>query len=407
MSVWRDPGHVGWVLGQQVVLRTCQALKFLIAARCLGPEAFALVAVAMTVLLVAEALSDTGLGPAMVQRAQPISPPEVGAVWTLQLFRGGVLALVLWGLSQPLADLFLLPAASDLIAFVALVPVFRGAGHPGYLLLQRDRAFRAVSGAECMGAILDLGVTMLALHVGLGPASLVWGSLAAEVWRLCAGVLLSRVSLQPNLGWRRVRALGQFGVWVWATSALAVLLNQFDKVVVARWLGGVEFGLYQTAARVAQLAVTDLPSAAAQHAFANISRAHHQAPQAAQGLFIRYLRWTAMGAGVVAVALALAAHPLLVGVLGPQWADAVPVLRAQCAAMWVGALMAMAVAHVRATGKPQWVVHAVLGQALVLVTLAWPAIHWAGAVGMALAAAAAGGAALAYLLWRSWPSPHA
>ena len=395
---------MGWVLGQQVVLRACQALKFLAAARCLGPEAFALVAVAMTALLVAESLSETGLGPAMVQREQPISAAEAGAVWTLQVFRGGLLALTLWVLSPLLADLFRLPASAALIGFVALVPLLRGCVHPGYLLLQRERAFREITCVESSGALIDLGVTVMALSAGLGPAALVWGSLAAESWRLVAAACLSRVIVRPNVNWRRVQSLGKFGVWVWATSALAVLLNQFDKVVVARWLGGFEFGLYQTAARVAQLAITDLPSAAAQHAFANISRTHHTNPRAAHVLFLRYFRITALAAGMVALVLAVMARPLLVGVLGPKWAGAVSVLQAQCLAMWMGALLAMVVAHVRATGRPQWVVHAVLGQSVVLVALAWPAIQWQGAVGMALAAAVAGCLALVYLLWRACAS---
>lgn len=392
---------MGWVLGQQLVLRACQALKFLVAARCLGPEAFALVAVAMTALLVVEAISETGLGPAMVQRERPISAGEAGAVWTLQVFRGGLLALTLWGLSPYLADLFKLPASAELIGLVALVPLWRGGVHPGYLLLQRERAFREISCVESAGALIDLGVTLLALSAGLGPSALVWGSLAAETWRLVAGAGLARVVLRPNLNWRRVQALGKFGVWVWATSALAVLLNQFDKVVVARWLGGVEFGLYQTAARVAQLAVTDLPSAAAQHAFASIARAHHADPRAAHALFLRYFRITALVAGLLALVLAVMARPVLVGVLGLKWSGAAPVLQAQCLAMWVGALLAMVVAHARATGRPQWVVHAVLVQSVVLVALAWPAIQWQGAAGMALAAAMAGGVALLYLVWRA------
>ncbi|TBO30191.1 hypothetical protein EYS42_10860 [Aquabacterium lacunae] len=401
LSISRDPGHVAWVLAQQICLRGCQALKFLVAARWLGPEAFALVAVAMTVLLVAEALSDTGLGPAMVQRDAPLTPQELGAVWSLQWVRGLCLAMVLWLARDPLAALFSLPQAAELIGLVACIPLVRNAVHPGYVLLQRERAFRSVSLVESSGALVDLTVTCGALKLGAGPVALVWGTLSSDLWRLLAGAWLARQPWQPNLQWHRIVALGQFGLWVWATSALAVLLNQFDKVVVARWLGGVEFGLYQTAARLAQLVVTDLPSAASQHAFANLSRAFHaHGVPGAQPLFWRYFGWTALAAGVLATLLAAAAGPLLNFVLGPAWLAAVPALQMQCLAMWVGALMAMAVAQVRAIGRPGWVVQAVLIQAVTLGALAWPAIQWRGGAGMAAAAAMAGALGLAFLMWR-------
>lgn len=392
---------MAWLLVQQLILRGCQALKFLVAARLLGPEAFALVAVAMTVLFVAESLSDTGLGPAMIQRPSVLTPHELGAVWSLQCARGGLLALLLWWAQGALADLFRLPQSASLIGWVAIIPLLRNAVHPGYALLQRDRAFRPVSLVESAGAVLDLAVTCCALWMGAGPVALVWGTMLAETWRLVAAARLATVSLRPNVQWARIRDLGQFGLWVWATSALAVLLNQFDKVVVARWLGGGEFGLYQTASRLAQMVITDLPAAASQHAFANLAHAFHAGGiGAAQPAFWRYFRWTALLAGGGAASLALASEPLTLTLLGPDWHAAVPVLRAQCLAMWVGALMAMAVAHVRAIGHPEWVVQSVLAQACVLCALAWPSIQWAGGVGMALVAALAGAVGLAWLMWR-------
>lgn len=401
ISILRDPSHVAWVLAQQLSLRGCQALKFLVAARILGPEAFALVAAAVTVLLVAEALSDTGLGPAMVQREAPVSPVEVGAIWSLQCTRGLLLAAGLWLGREPLAALFGLTSAAELIGVVAWIPLVRNAVHPGYALLQRERAFRKVSMVESLGAWMDLAVTCVALSAGFGPVALIWGTLAADIWRWIAAATLSGIPLRPNVQWHRIRDLGQFGLWVWATSALAVLLNQFDKVVVARWLGASEFGLYQTAARLAQMVVTDLPTAASQHAFASLSLVFHaHGDGEARRVFWRYFKWTALLAGFVALSLALLAETLLVAVLGARWLPAAPVLQAQCLAMWVGALMAMAVAQVRAIGRPQWVVQSVLVQAVVLCTLAWPAIDAAGALGMAALAAVAGGLGLGLLLWR-------
>lgn len=400
--VWQSSDHLAWVLIQQLVVRAAQALKFLLAARWLGPELYALVAVAMTVFMVVEALSDTGLGPAMIQRASTVNAREAGAVWTFQMSRGLMMAAVLVLFSHPAASLFQMPDSAWLIACYAAVPLLRNAAHPGYVLLQRDRRFKTQAGVEASGAVLDCLTTVVALSLGAGPVAMLLGTLLADTWRAAWSYALPRPDMHPNLAWRSIAGLVQFGFWVWSTSVVAVLLNQFDKVLVSRWLGALEFGLYQTSAKIAQMAVNDLPTAAAQHAFATLSRLHHDDEAQAHKAFVRYLVRVAVGAGAVALVLASAAPWLLSTFLGAAWLGAAPILRAQALAMWVGALIAITVAHVRAMGRPQWVVQSVLAQACVLVALAVPAIDWQGAFGMALAASLAGALAWLWLMFQIW-----
>ena len=87
--------------------------------------------------------------------------------------------------------------------------------------------------------------------------------------------------------------------------------------------------------------------------------------------------------GALSLSLAAGASLLIGAVLGNEWLSAVPILRIQCLSMWIGALIAVCVAFLRASGRPQCVTHASLIQLSVLVLPSYSVINYFGVVGMA------------------------
>lgn len=390
------PDHALWVLIQQVAVRGLIALKFLLAARLLGPEQIGLVGIATLSLAIVESLSDTGLSQAVVQRHSKISSQQAGAVWTLQMSRGLVLALALLVLAVPIAALFKVSASAGLVALAAVIPLLRNAFNPGVFLVQRDRNFRQLSFYEASAALLDFATTLLLIHLGFGAASILLGNIASDCVKLVLSWTWFRVPLQPTFQWRLIRELTSFGKWVWGSSVVTLVLNQLDKVLVARFLGTTEFGLYQVASRIAQLVVADGAVALGQYLFPTFAQRHRVARQAGKDYFVWVMRRLIPVAGFIALLLAVMAAFIVNMVLGPEWLAAVPVLRVMALSMFMGGIIAILVAYCRAVGAPQIVTQAVAVQLFVLV-LAAPVLIWQlGGVGMALASALALTAATAY-----------
>lgn len=126
-----QPQHFVWVVLQQGAVRGILTLKFLLVARLLGPEQIGLVGIALLALTVLESLSDTGLAQAIVQRPDTITASQARAVWTLQMCRGAVLAILLLAFSIPVSVLFSVPASAQMVALAALVPLLRNSFNPG------------------------------------------------------------------------------------------------------------------------------------------------------------------------------------------------------------------------------------------------------------------------------------
>lgn len=390
--------HALWVLIQQVAVRGLIALKFLLAARLLGPEQIGLVGIATLSLAIVESLSDTGLSQAVVQRHSKISPQEAGAVWTLQMSRGLVLAIALLLLAVPIAALFKVSASAGLVALAAVIPLLRNAFNPGVFLVQRDRNFRQLSLYEASAALLDFATTLLLIHLGFGAVSILLGNIAGDCVKLVLSWTWFRVPLQPTFQWRLIRELTSFGKWVWGTSVVTLVLNQLDKVLVARFLGTTEFGLYQVASRIAQLVVADGAVALGQYLFPTFAQRHRVAQQSAKDYFVWVMKRLIPLASVIALLLAVMAGFIINMVLGPEWLAAVPVLRVMALSMFMGGIIAILVAYCRAVGAPQIVTQAVTIQLFVLV-LAAPLLIWQlGSVGMALAGALALAAATTYFV---------
>lgn len=399
----RQPQHAGWVVLQQAGVRGLQAGKFLIAARLLGPENIGLVGIALICLAIAEGMSDTGLAQAVVQSKRTINRRQAGALWTLQLVRGLALAVGLFVLSSPIAWAFGAVQATGLVAMAGLVALLRNCWNPGLFLYQRKRNFRSLCIYETGGAIVDIAMTILLIQAGIGPSSVLLGSIAGESVRVLITWTWFRLPIRPSLHWGLIIPFTSFGKWVWGSSVITLLLNQLDKILVARFLGTVDLGLYQVASRVAQLFISDGATAMGTFLYPTFSEAARRSRSDAAAQLRKYASWIGVAVAVGVVLLLAFANVILTMTLGGQWLPAAPVLRVLSVAMLCGALITILVAYVRATGRPQAVVIAVALQLAVFLPSALLFTRWHGAVGMATATCLGAGMALAYLTWRVKP----
>lgn len=392
--------HVVWVVIQQVFVRGMNVIKFILAARFLGPDQIGLVGIAMLSLAIVESLSATGMSQAVIQSHRMVNRSEAGAIWTLQLSRGGLLAGLLFGLADPISLVFNLPASAGLIAIAAAMPFLRNAVNPGIFLVQRDRNFRKLAFYETSAALLDLAVTMLLIYLGFGPASILIGNISGDSLKVVVTWTWCKVPIDPNYKWRSIQSLTGFGKWVWGSSVFTLILNQIDKVLVAKFLGAQEFGLYQVASRIAQLAVADGAVALGQYLYPTFAERHRTSSQDARKYLTYIMQRLIPIAATIAVLLAMLSNSLVRLVLGTEWFSAVPVLQMMALPMFLGAVIAMLVSYLSGTGKPRIVTEATviqLGVLVICLTCAPLLMGYFNAIAMVSALAIAGTASVAFM----------
>ena len=208
------PGERRPVLGT-LALSAASALKLglqvavlPILARILGPSTFGLVALAMPLILLANMISDAGLGNALVREREP-SPALESTVFWMSLAQSLVLAALVSGAARPLSAVMSAPELAPVIVTLSGILPLSGALSVVNARISRERKFGLFAVVETIASIGSSGVAIGAAFLGAGAWSLVlqqfvlWGAKAILLTRASgfAPLLICKPSLAlPFLG---------------------------------------------------------------------------------------------------------------------------------------------------------------------------------------------------------------
>ncbi len=364
-------------------------LVFLMLARWLSPQAFGLMALVSTVLVVVVMLAELGLAEALVQRRRLAGVAVDTAFWLL-LGVGAALAAGLAAIAVPLARLYQQPDLAPLVWALCPLVIVVSLNAVPQALMQRALRFRPLA-LRGMAGTLAGGVTGLTL--ALSGAD-VW-SLAAQQL-VAAGVGLALLWRQTDWRprWRFSPAAAKrqagFGRHVLMTRSLNVVASKVDDAVVGLVLGPVALGVYAVAGRL-RLALEQLfcqgIDAVALAAFSRLVSQREALGQA----YLGATRTAITLALPVFMSAAWLSPVVLPALIGPQWSAAMAPLQVLLLAGLLQAFLHFNHAVFRAVGQPQrsWqlgLASLALNACLVMVAVRWGvlAVAWAYLLRVAL-----------------------
>jgi len=366
-----------------------QILQFatlLLVARFLGGAEFgaaALVTVGVAALM---AGADAGMG--VVRVRQPDCDDR--AAMRLALLAGSLLFLAAAALAGPLRSLLRAPEGFEaLLRTGSAVLPFAGASSVLRARLARALAFRPLFLAEVAVAAAAGVARVLLARAGFGARALVLGDLAAGAFGTALLLLLAPPPVRgaaPSL---------PDGLRVVGTRVVDAIFGQTDRFLVGRSFGAHALGLYTFAWQHSMFLAQRAAPVAEQVALPLLAGAPAEERNRA------YLRLTRGNALLLlpSAALLYALAPALLRALYPErWGEAVPALRALCAAAAAAGLNSHPGLFWLALGKTRLrLLWSVANLLLFPLFLAVGLRH--GLVGIALAAAARSVAAAAAAQW--------
>ncbi|MEN5035308.1 oligosaccharide flippase family protein [Pseudomonas sp. TWI929] len=263
----------------------------LVITRLLVPEMFGVMAIATTVAVLLQMLSDVGLRPNVIQSSRGDEPLFLDTVWTLQIIRGFVLFLLtlllalgaqftqyiqLW----PAHSTYAAPELPMVLALSGFAAVIYGFQSPKVDVAIRIFQQKRVVIAELIAQFVGLIVMLVA------------GYLTRSIWSLVASGLVSTLVFtalshlvfqgpRNRLQWdpATLREVFDYGRWILLSSSVGVLAMQGDRI----WFGGSmstsELGVYSIAVSilgVIQSVLQRLAGAVALPAFSEATRSGDQ-----------------------------------------------------------------------------------------------------------------------------------
>ena len=228
-----------------------QLVAQVILARTLGPEAYGVFAIGMVVLTFANFVSGFGFSWSLLQRAE-VSDDDIRFAWTWQLIVGIATMVALYFLAPWLAHYFREARAQSVIEWLSLACLLSAAASPATYLLQRDLDFRTVGliqvGSYAAGYVA-VGVPMALL--GWGTASLVAAWLVQCGVVFVASYIAKPHRVLPLFWYPDASAALNTGRAVFLTNVVNWVLNNLDRILIARLLNAHALGLYNVAYNLA------------------------------------------------------------------------------------------------------------------------------------------------------------
>lgn len=393
-SIWVGVGHGG---GRLLVLAS-----MLVLVRLLEPEAFGIVAVGMTLLAVVAQIQESGLGAALIHGRRHDPRVAASSVLVFAAIAGVALTLVTVALAPLYTQLLRVPEATGYVQVLALSLVFRGLAVAPGSILERELDFRSRTYAELLAALVQAVVAVACAIAGLGAWSLVTGLLAGTATQTTAFWALAPWRPSPLAASRpMLRELLRYGRFVSGTNVMVIVNTNIDNVVVARFLGAGPLGIYSVAWRLAEFANTVIALIVGRVMFTVYSRLQHDLASI-RAAYVQNLQREMLFALPVTVTLGIAAEPIVLGLLGPDWSEAIGPLRVLAVFGFVRLLTAPSGELFKGVGKP----HVTLitttvffGAALPALILLVPRFGPTGAaLGMVIGVGVSGSIALALTL---------
>jgi O-antigen/teichoic acid export membrane protein len=326
-------------------------VTMLALVRLLEPRAFGLVALAWTLLVVCDQVQGAGTASAFVYRRDQLER----AAATSAVF-SWLSSIVLCGAAVAVAPLlasgFHAPALTNVLRVLALLLVIKSVGTAPMAILERNIDFRRRAKCEVTGALVQAAVSLPLAVTGAGVWALVAGQLAgAAVQSAIAWVVVPWRPDPRKASFRLAREMFRYGRYVSATNVVNLTNNTIDNLVVGRLLGTATLGFYSVAFRLADFPNTVIGHVVGRVMFPIYSLLQNEVDRF-RNAYVQNLQRIAVFALPVSVGVLVAADPIVRGLLGDRWEQAITPLRILAAYGIVKSFVAPSGEVFKGAGKP-------------------------------------------------------
>ncbi|MGQ7843483.1 oligosaccharide flippase family protein [Granulosicoccus sp. 3-233] len=304
-----------WLAGAKLISRSVDILTLLILARFLLPADFGIVAMAMSAVLIAEAVAELPLLQALT-RVPRLTRRLLDTAFTLAFIRGSVLALVLFLISWPLAAFYEEPRVQPLVVFLALAPVLRGLVSPKLAVYIRKLDFRPESAILLISRVSTLLVSALVVII------------TESYWAIAAGTLISPLVMitcsyavapyRPRFSLSGWSAFADIIGWNSLSQIFSASNWQMGRVLLGKIADKTTLGNYTMAANIVSIPQRALIMPLTRPLMSAFSKTRD--PIKLRSGYLKTMSSVWLVASPIFITLALLSQPLVIMALGESWA---------------------------------------------------------------------------------------
>lgn len=311
------------LIGSRLAGRGIDFLGLLVLARLLTPADFGVVAVAMSLILIVEAVFELPVGQVLLVE-KTINRALLDTAFTLSILRGIVLAVLVCAVAWPFATFYQDPRLLPLICTLALAPTVRGIQNPGMIQYDRALDYRRQIGIDVCSKLVSFLVSSVLAYLTGSYWALACGTVLTPLLLLVMSFAL--VPYRPHLTLTEWRLFSGFLGWLSAGQVIGALTWQMDRLVLGWAMTKPIVGRFTIADNLSALPNQILLAPIIGPLSIPFSRVQEDNKRL-QGAYLKLMSMVALVGFPSLTGLALLAEPFVRVALGPAWGNAGEILR--------------------------------------------------------------------------------
>lgn len=313
-----------WHIAMRWSLKGLGFLNTVIMARLLLPSDYGIVAMAMLVVGLIQAMVDFGASTALLRKGE-VSEDEINSAWSLSVIEGVVVGLLLFAAAPFAAAYFNEPRVQPVLWVLAVSVALACADNVGFVLAQKTFDFSRTYRLAVAGKIIGVLATVLSGLYFRDYRALVTGIAASYVLTM---VLSYRMHpYRPRWSTSHMREIWSVTKWLMLSGMGGFVLRKSDELVAARLGGSGDFGRYNVGADLGTMPTGEIGPALLRAFLPVLSTIKDDVHRTNQAVVkaITAVNTITVPLGLGFAALATQATAL---VLGANWAEAAPFVAA-------------------------------------------------------------------------------
>ena len=312
-----------------------------VVARILTPGEIGEAVTGLAIAVVAFSTREFVTSEFLIQR-HTVDPEAMRTALTLQVLCSAAVALSLGLASSLIARFYAAPDLSFFLLLAAVSGLIEAVAQPVIAILRRDLSFGALAAIRTGVSLVNAATTILLAALGCGPVAFAWGMLAGAVMLAGLSLALSPMPtgafLRPSLA--HSREVLVFGVFKGAALVVERIQETVPQLILGRLTSMTSVALYNRSNAICGVPDRVIMSAFYSMAFPALANSVREG-QDIEKTYLAVLTYLSVLYWPAALMVGVLAPEIVFIVLGPQWKEAVPVVRllSLSAVFWVPAIV--------------------------------------------------------------------
>jgi PST family polysaccharide transporter len=293
----------------------------MILARLLTPADFGLISMVTAIIGFVALFKDLGLSMATIQH-ESLNRSQVNSLFWMNLFISAILTIVVSLLAPLVADFYDEPKLIGITMVLATTFLVGGVSTQHRALLHRNMEFRKLVISDTISLGIGSALAVFLAFSGVGYWALIAKTIAVTLFAtIFVWIICKWKPGMPELD-RSAFSLLRFGGNVTGFNALNYFSRNLDNVLIGRFWGPDQLGLYSRAYQLLLLPLHQINTPIGAVAIPALSRLYTTSASRYRDAYLNMLRLVLI-ATVPLVGFFMATSDWMVLIaLGPEWSDA-------------------------------------------------------------------------------------